>query len=105
MTRTRRAAPTLDAGGRAAGISLRLLWWAPLSVIVGFVFANRFLSETWPLWQVLPLAVTLATPFGIGAYYGLKAGRLGAPRGWVISGLHVLLMLMALIMPISEALT
>jgi hypothetical protein len=105
MTMTRRAAPTLEDGERAARNSLRLLWWAPLSVIVGFVFANRFLSEAWPLWQVLPLAVTLATPFGIGAYFGLKAGRLGALRGWLTFALHLMLMLMALVMPVSEALT
>jgi hypothetical protein len=105
MTMTRKAAPTLDAGAGAARISLRLLWWAPLSIIVGFVFANRFLSETWPLWQVLPLAVTLATPFGIGAFYGLRAARLGTGRGWLTFAVHLMLMLMALTMPISEALS
>jgi hypothetical protein len=102
---TRRATPTLDAGARAARISLRLLWWAPLSVIVGFVVANRFLSQTWPLWQVLPLAITLATPFGIGVFYGLRAARLGTGRGWLTFAIHLMLMLMALILPISEALT
>jgi hypothetical protein len=83
MTMTGKAAPTLDAGERAARISLRLLWWVQLSMIVGFVFANRFLSETWPLWQVVPLAIVLATPFRFGArvIYGLKAARAGEGGG------------------------
>jgi hypothetical protein len=69
------------------------------------VFANRFLSETWPLSQVLPLAATLAAPFGIGAIYGLRAVRLGTGRGWLTFALHFMLMLVALVMPIREALS
>lgn len=49
------------------------LWWAPLSVIVGFVAGSWLLDDSWALWQVVPLAVILATPFGIGAYHGLRA--------------------------------
>ena len=88
---------------QAARRSLKLLWWIPLSALVGFLVANRFLSESWPLTQVIPLAVLLATPFGVGAYYGLRAVRLGEAKGWIGLALHVVFMLTALVMPIAEA--
>jgi hypothetical protein len=97
-------APSETAEG-AVRRSLRLLWWIPLSVLVGFLAANRLLSESWPLTEVIPLAVVLATPFGVGAYYGLRAVRMGEVKGWIGLGLHVVFMLTALIMPISEALS
>ena len=105
MTLTKRPAPAVSEGERAALTSMRFLWWAPLSVIIGFVSASWFLSESWPLWQVVPLAVILATPFGIGAYHGLRAVRSGERRGWLGFGIHLILMAIALVMPITEALT
>jgi hypothetical protein len=84
---------------------MRLLWWIPLSVVIGFLMSNRFLAESWPLSQVIPLAVVLATPFGVGAYYGLRAVRLGVSKGWIGLALNVLFMLIALVMPITEALS
>jgi len=83
---------------------MQLLWWIPLSVVVGFLVSNRFLSESWPLTQVTPLAVVLAAPFGVGAYYGLRAVRLGEDKGWIGLVLNVVFMLTALVMPIIEAL-
>jgi hypothetical protein len=47
--------------------------------------------------------VVLATPFGVGAYYGLRAVRLGEAKGWIGLVLHVVFMLTALVMPITEA--
>jgi hypothetical protein len=82
---------------------MKLLWWIPLSAVVGFVVANRFLSESWPLWQVIPLSAVLAAPFGVGAYYGLKAVREGASRGWIALIAHLGFMAVALVMPIAEA--
>ena len=93
-----------EAGG-AARKSLWLLWWIPLSLIVGFLVANLFLAESWPLWQVVPLAVVLAAPFGVGAYYGLRAVHSDERKGWIGLGLHLVFMLIALAMPITEALT
>jgi hypothetical protein len=81
------------------------LWWAPLSVVVGFVAASWFLSEAWPLWQVVPLALILATPFAVGAYFGLRAVRFGEDRGWIGLILHLILMVTALVMPIIESVT
>jgi hypothetical protein len=92
-------------GERAARISIRFLWWAPVSVVVGFVAASRLLSESWPLWQVAPLALILATPFAIGAYHGLRAVRSGEGRGWIGLVLHLTLMAIALVMPITEAMS
>jgi hypothetical protein len=80
-----------------------LLWWLPLSPIVGFVLANRLLSDSWPLWQVVPLALGLATPFAIGAHFGLKAVRLGDRRGWLGLVVHLVLAAIALAMPIAQA--
>ena len=51
------------------------------------------------------MVVALATPFGIGAYYGLRAVRLGEAKGWIGRALHVVFMLIALVMPITEALS
>ena len=105
MTLTTRPSSVASEGERAARTSIRLLWWAPLSVVVGFVAASWFLSESWPLWQVVPLALILATPFAIGAYYGLRAVRSEEGRGWIGLLLHLILMTIALVMPITEALT
>ena len=104
MTITEEPPAVTEVAERAARRSLKLLWWIPLSALVGFLVANRFLSESWPLTQVIPLAVVLATPFGVGAYYGLQAVRLGEAKGWIGLALHVVFMLTALVMPIAETL-
>jgi hypothetical protein len=93
-----------NEGERAAHMWIWLLWWIPLSVVIGFAAASWFLSPSWPLWQVVPLAFILATPFAIGAYYGFRAIRLGESQGWIGFILHVMLVVTALAMPISEAL-
>jgi hypothetical protein len=105
MALTTRPSSVASEGERAARTSLWLLWWAPGSVIVGFVAASWFLSESWPLRQVVPLALILATPFAIGAYYGLRAVRWGESRGRIGFLLHLILLAIALVMPITEALT
>ena len=105
MTLTTRPSSVAAEGERAARTSIWLLWWAPFSVIVGFVAASWFLSESWPLWQVVPLALILATPFAIGAYYGLRAVRSGESRGWIGFLLHLILLAIALVVPVTEALT
>ena len=48
MTLTRPSKISSD-GKHAARVSMWLLWWAPLSVLIGFLAANRFLAESWPL--------------------------------------------------------
>ncbi|HET8739983.1 MAG TPA: hypothetical protein VFO17_09645 [Acidimicrobiia bacterium] len=104
MTLTTRPSPVVHEGERWARISLQLLWWAPLSAVVGFVAASWFLSESWPLWQVLPLASILAAPFAAGAYYGVRAVRAGVRQGWFGLIPHLLLVVTALVMPLMEAL-
>jgi hypothetical protein len=94
-----------EMGVAAERRSLRLLWWIPASPIIGFVAAELFLSESWPLWQVVPLAVLLASPFAAGAFYGAQAIRHGRRRAWLGLLAHVMFALVALVMPISESLT
>ena len=65
-------APSLSPPARR---SLQLLWWIPLSPIVGFLLGSLILSDSWPLWQVVPLVVVLAAPFAVGALYGYAAIR------------------------------
>jgi hypothetical protein len=105
MTDTEKPPAASATAEQAARRSMKLLWWIPLSVVVGFLVSNRLLSESWPLTQVIPLAVILATPFGVGAHYGLRAVRLGEAKGWIGLALNVLFMLIALVMPITEALS
>ncbi|HEU4542355.1 MAG TPA: hypothetical protein VFR23_14610 [Jiangellaceae bacterium] len=97
--------PSSTKARMATRRSLLLLWWIPLSPIVGFLVANRLFSESWPLWQVVPLVVALAAPFGVGAYYALRAIQLGDRKAWIPLAVHVAFMVVALVMPISESLT
>ena len=90
---------------RAERVSWRLLWWIPLSPLIGFTAANWLLAESWPLWQVIPLGLMLAIPFGLGAYHAFSALRLGNRHAWLPLVLHSALSVIALVMPITEALT
>ena len=94
-----------EVGVVAERRSLRLLWWIPISPVIGFIAAELLLSESWPLWQVVPLAVLLASPFAVGAFYGAQAVRCGRRRGWVGLLTHVAFTLLALGVPIIESLT
>jgi hypothetical protein len=91
-------------GAAARRRSLRLLWWLPASPFVGFLAAEVLLSETWPLWQVVPLAVALASPFVLGAVYGIRAMRHGCKEAWVATVIHLAFAILALVLPISESL-
>lgn len=104
-TTARRSPPETRTAHRAAQTSLRLLWWIPLSPLVGFVAASWFLADDWPLWQVLPLAMILAAPFAVGAYQGLRAIRFGDRRGWIGAVVHITFLVVALVLPITESLT
>jgi hypothetical protein len=94
-----------ELGVVAGRRSQSLLWWIPASPVVGFLLAELFLSETWPLWQVVPLAVLLASPFAAGAFYGLQAIRHGNGRGWIGLLVHLAFVLVAVGMPLSQGLT
>jgi hypothetical protein len=88
-----------------AARSFRLLWWVVLGPIVGFMLGSLFLSESWPLWQVIPLALVLAAPFAVGAFYGFAAIRRHDRTGWFGFVMHLTLMIVAIVMPISESLS
>ena len=49
------------------------------------------------------MALILATPFVVGARYGLRAVRSGVGSGWIGFLLHLILAVIALVMPIVEA--
>jgi MFS family permease len=74
------SAPSVSPQARQ---SLQLLWWIPLGPIVGFLLGSLILSESWPLWQVIPIALVLAAPFVVGALYGYSAIRHRDRTGWV----------------------
>ena len=97
----------LDAGvpsvSPQARRSLRLLWWIPLSPIVGFLLGSLILSDSWPLWQVIPLALVLAAPFVVGAIYAYSAIRRHDRTGWVGLVAHLAMTIVAIVMPISES--
>ena len=85
--------------------SLQLLWWIPLSPIVGFLLGSMILSESWPLWQVIPLALALAAPFVVGALYAYSAIRHHDTTGWVGLVLHLAMTIVAIVVPISESIS
>ena len=106
------AAVHLDAGAHDSGPrsgsprarrSLQLLWWIPLSPIVGFLLASLVLADSWPLWQVVPLALTLAAPFVVGALYGYATIKHGDRTGWVGLLIHLAMVIVAIVLPISES--
>lgn len=104
-----RAGLNLDAEASAvspqARRSLQLLWWIPLSPIVGFLLGSLILSESWPLWQVVPLALVLAAPFVVGALYAFAAIRHHDRTGWVGLVLHLAMTIVAIVLPISESMS
>ena len=108
------AALHLDAGAHDTGPrssspqarrSRQLLWWIPLSPIVGFLLASLILADSWPLWQVIPLALTLAAPFAVGALYGYAAIKRGDRTGWVGLLIHLAMTIVAIVLPISESIS
>jgi hypothetical protein len=92
-----------SSGSRQARRSLRLLWWIALSPIVGFLLGSLILSESWPLWQIIPLTVVLAAPFVVGAVCGYAAIRRHDKMGWVGLILHLAMAIVAIVVPISES--
>jgi hypothetical protein len=76
-----------------------------LGPIVGFLLGSLILSESWPLWQVIPLALVLASPFAVGALYGYSAIRRDDRTGWVGLVVHLAMTIVAIVMPISETLS
>jgi uncharacterized membrane protein YoaK (UPF0700 family) len=63
------------------------------------------LSESWPLWQVIPLALLLAAPFMVGALYAYSAIRRHDRTGWGPLVLHLAMTIVAIVVPISESIS
>jgi hypothetical protein len=66
---------------------------------------SLILSESWPLWQVIPLALVLAAPFVVGALYAFSAIRRHDRTGWVGLVVHLGMTIVAIVMPISESIS
>lgn len=103
-----RAELNVDAGAPSvspqARRSLQLLWWIPLSPIVGFLLGSLILSESWPCgrssrwcWcsrRRSPSAPSTGTPI-----------RRHDRMGWVGLVLHSVMTVVAIVMPISESIS
>jgi hypothetical protein len=97
-------------GARDARISLYFLLWVVAAPFVGFLLAgDRMLdlgvSGDWEVWKAAVIGGLLAIPFGLGAYFGLRAVMRRFSIGWVGLLANVGLALLAIGMPIFEALT
>lgn len=58
---------------------------------------SLILSESWPLWQVIPLALVLAAPFVVGALYASFAIRRHDRTGWLGLVVHLGMTIVAIV--------
>ena len=95
----------METASKALRASWRLLWWIPLSPLVGFVIASWLISDPWPLWQIVPLALILAAPFVVGVVMALRALRAGLKQGRVPLSLHAVFAAVAIVVPLAQTLS
>jgi hypothetical protein len=93
---------------RESRLSRSCLWWLLVAPFVGFALAGRLFmlgadGAEWELWKSAVLGVVLMVPFAVGAYFGLRAVRKRFLGGWVGLVGNVVLAVITLAMPISEA--
>ena len=98
------------AGGREARISLYFLLWLVAAPFVGFMLAGDHVFDLgargdWETWKAAVIGGLLAIPFAVGASFGLRAVRKRFMGGWIGFGLNAVLALLAISMPVFEALT
>ena len=79
-----------------------------MAPIVGFAIAGRVLDlgaeGDWEVWKATVLGIVLMIPFCVGAFFGLRAVREGHRGGWIGFVANGSLALLAILMPIREAL-
>ena len=97
-----------DPGSRDARRSLYFLAWIFVAPILGFALAGRVLDlgaqGDWEIWKATVLGLVLTAPFCVGAFFGLRAVRRGDRSGWVGLVINGILALLAVGMPLREAL-
>jgi hypothetical protein len=108
--RRRTASPVAGErpGARESRLSRYLLWWLPAAPLIGFALAERVFNlgsgADWELWKAVVLGALMMTPFVVGAYFGLRSVRKGFQGGWVGLAVNSVLAVLAISMPVLEAL-
>ena len=96
-------------GARESRIARYFLLWLLAAPFVGFVLAGRVfdlgMQGDWEVWKAAVIAGLLAIPFVVGAYFSARSVLKGYGGGWGGLGGNVVLGTLAIVMPISEALT
>jgi hypothetical protein len=90
--------------------SLFFLLWLIATPFVGFVLAGDQAFDLgargdWEVWKAAVIGGVLAIPFVVGAYFGLRAALQQCSSGWVGFVANTVLAVLAIGMPIFEALT
>jgi len=97
-------------GDREARVSLYFLLWLIAAPFVGFVLAGDQVFDLgargdWETWKAAVVGGLLAIPFAVGAHFGLRAVLKRFSGGWIGLVANAGLALLAIGMPIFEALT
>ena len=96
-------------GARESRIARYLLLWLFAAPFLGFVLAGRVFDlgaqGDWEVWKAAVIGGLLAVPFGVGAYFGVRSVLKRFSGGWVGLVGNVALGLVAIVIPIFEALT
>lgn len=101
---------TRQPGSRESRVSLYLLLWLIAAPFVGFVLAGDQVFDVgargdWEVWKAAVIGGLLVIPFAVGAYFGLRAILKRFSAGWIGFVANLVLGLLAIGMPILEALT
>jgi hypothetical protein len=98
-----------QAGARESRIARYFLFWLLASPLLGFVLAGRVFDlgaqGDWEVWKAAVIGGLLAIPFLAGAYFGVRSVLKGFSGGWIGLVGNVALSLLAIVMPVFEALT
>ena len=96
-------------GAREARLSLYFLVWVLAAPFVGFGLAETVFDlgaeGGWEAWKAAVIGLLMMAPFAVGAYFGLRAVLKRCVRGWVGLLGNVTLAVLAIGMPIVEAVT
>jgi hypothetical protein len=103
-------ASTPRPGSRESRVSLYFLLWLIAAPFVGFVLSGDQVFDLgargdWQAWKAAVVGGLLMIPSAVGAYFGLRAILKGFRAGWVGFVANLVLGLVAIGMPILEALT
>jgi hypothetical protein len=98
-----------QTGARESRIARYFLLWLLAAPFLGFVLAGRVFDlgaqGDWEVWKAAMIGGLLAIPFVVGTYFGVRSVLKGFSGGWIGLVGNVALGLLAIVMPIFEALT